>query len=97
MINLPRGLRTERELIFGIHIENAYRRSANSRLADNVNAAPRKMIFPSLPSRMKKLRDLIRLRINPCQVRSLVKITVNASQREIVEIVAAAVKSRKNV
>lgn len=95
--NPPRGLRTERELILGIHVENANRRPANRRLADNVNATPRKVIFPALPSRMEKFRDLIRLRINPRQVRSLVEITVNAGQRQIVQIITAAMESRKDV
>jgi hypothetical protein len=76
------GLRTKRELILGIHVENADRRPAESRLCKNVNAAPLKVIFPTLSSRMEKLRDLIRLRINACQIRALVQIkSMQASAR----------------
>jgi hypothetical protein len=84
-------------LILGIHVENADRRPADSRLSKNVYAAPRKVVFPALVSRMKQLRHPIRLRVNARQVRAFVKITVNASQSQIVEIITTAVEFRENV
>ena len=46
---------------------------------------------------MEKFRDLIRLRINARQVRAFMEITVDTSQREIVEIIAAAMSSRTDM
>lgn len=46
---------------------------------------------------MKQLRDPIRFRIDARQVRTFVQITIDASQSEIIEFAAAAVKSRNDV
>lgn len=92
-----RLLRAQRELILGVHIEDADRCPAGRRLANHVDAAPGKVIFPTLLSRMEKFRDVIRLRINTRQVRAFVEITVDASQRQIVEIIAASMGSRKDM
>jgi hypothetical protein len=55
------------------------------------------MLVPAMPPRMKQLRDPIRFRIDARQVWTFVQITVDAGEGEIVEFVAAAVKSRNDV
>ena len=50
---------------------------------------PLKMIFPLLMSRMKQFRNSTSFGIDSRQVWTLVKITVNASQGQVVEVVAA--------
>ena len=78
-------------------MQYTHRRSAYRAGADDVNATPREMLIPAMPSRMKQLRDSIRFRIDARQVRTFVQITVDTGEREIIEFVAAAVKSRNDV
>jgi hypothetical protein len=89
--------RSQCELIFRVHVEDPYRSSSNGSLADYVYAAPLEVIFPPLVSRVKQLCDATSLRIDPGQVRAFVKITVDASQSQVVEIVAAAMNPRDDV
>jgi hypothetical protein len=55
------------------------------------------VILPVLAAWMEKFGDLIRLRINARQIGAFVEITIDASQRQIVEIIAAAMAFRNNV
>jgi len=48
------------------------------------------MIFPPLMPRMKQLGDSTSFGIDPREVRTFVKITVNASQSQVIGVVAAA-------
>ena len=77
-------------MIFRVHVEDANRRPSDGRLADNIYAPPLKMIFPPLVSWMKQLGDSTSFRIDPREVRTFVKITVNASQSQVIGVVAAA-------
>ena len=77
-------------MIFRVHVEDANRRPSGGRLADNIDAAPLKVIVPPLVSRMKQLGDPTSMGIDPREVWALVKIAVNASQSQVVEIVAPA-------
>src|SRR2546428_10045271 len=80
----PASRRPQRKLIFRVHVEHANRRPSDWRLADNVYSSPPKVIFPLLVPRMKQLGDSTSFRVDPRQVWALVKITVNASQSQIV-------------
>jgi len=84
-------------LIFRVHVEDANRRPSDGRLADNIDAAPLKVIVPTLVSRMKQLGDPTSFGIDPREVWAFVKITVNASQSQVVEIVAAAMNPRDDM
>ncbi len=46
---------------------------------------------------MKQLGDSTSIGIDPCQVWAFVKITVDASQSQVIEIVSAAMNSRDDV
>lgn len=50
-----------------------------------------------MASRMESLRDLIRIRIDARQIRTLMEITGNAGKSQVVEVVRAAVKSGNNM
>jgi len=82
--------RSQRELIFRIHAEDANRSPSHGSLAGKIYAAPLEVIFPPLVSRMKQLGDSPSFGIDSRQVWTLVKIAVNASQGQVVEVVAAA-------
>lgn len=84
-------------MIFRVHVEDANRRPSDGRLADNIDAAPLKVIVPTLMSRMKQLGDPTSFGIDPREVWAFVKITVNASQSQVVEIVAAAMNPRDDM
>ena len=84
-------------MIFRVHVEDANRRPSDGRLADNIDAAPFKVIVPTLVSRMKQLGDPTSFGIDPREVWAFVKITVNASQSQVVEIVAAAMNPRDDM
>ena len=84
-------------MIFRVHVEDANRRPSGGRLADNIDAAPLKVIVPPLVSRMKQLCDPTSMGIDPREVWALVKITVNASQSQVVETVVAAMNPRDDV
>jgi len=84
-------------LVLRIHVQDADRRPANGCLAAQIDALPFEVIFPPIVSRMKQLRYFVRHRINARQVRALVKIAVDAGQRQIVLVVTAAVNSRNDV
>ena len=86
---LPALRRSQRELIFRIHAEDANRSPSDGGLADKIYAAPLEVIFPPLVSRMKQLGDSTSFGIDSSEVRTFVKITVNASQSQVVGVVAA--------
>jgi len=48
-----RSRRAQRNLVFGIHIENADCRPANAGLSNQINSAPLKMVVPILPAGME--------------------------------------------
>src|SRR5204862_3047900 len=83
--------------IFRVHVEDANCRPSDGCLSDNINAPPRKVILPSLVPRMKQLGHSTSFGIDPGQVWAFVKITVNASQSQVVEIVAAAMNPRDDM
>jgi len=95
LVGILRG--SQCELIFRVHVEDANCRPSDGRLADNINAPPVKVIFPLLVSRMKQLGDSTSFGIDPSQIWTFVKITVDASQSQVVEIVAAAMNQRNDM
>jgi hypothetical protein len=48
-----RSRRAQRNLVFGIHVENADCRPADGGLSDQVNSAPPKMVVPIFPPGME--------------------------------------------
>ena len=58
---------------------------------------PLEMIFPLLAPRMKQLSQLISFGIEPGQIRSFVKIAINASQGKVVDVIATAVNLGNDV
>lgn len=55
------------------------------------------MLIPVLSSRMKQFCNCVRLRIDPCQVRAFVQITIDTSKSEVVEVVGSAMNLRNDV
>ncbi len=55
------------------------------------------MLVPAMLARMEQFGDVIRFWIDACQVGTFVQITIDAGESEIIEFVAAAVKSRNDV
>jgi hypothetical protein len=48
------------------------------------------MIIPVVTPWMKELRQGFRFGIDPCQVSPFVKITIDACEREVIKVIAAA-------
>ncbi len=46
---------------------------------------------------MKQFCNCVRLRIDPCQVRAFVQITIDTSKSEVVEVVGSAMNLRNDV
>ena len=88
---------SQRELVFGIHIQNAYRSPANGRLANQVGSVPFEVVCPVVAPRMEQFRHLLGLRVDACQVRSLMQVAVYAGQSQVFEIVRAAVNLGNDV
>ena len=61
-----------------------------------MHMVPREMLRPLLASGIEKLDDPSRLGIDPGRVRALVQIAVDASEREVCELVTATVLSRQD-
>lgn len=55
------------------------------------------VVSPTILAWMEERSHLTGLRINACEVRTLVKITLRARKREVVEIVRAAMLASNNV
>lgn len=55
------------------------------------------MVVPTLLARREELGNPVCFRINAREVRAFVEITVNASQRQIIEIIAAVMEFREDV
>jgi len=87
----------ERELILRVHIQDSDGGSADGRLANHIDAAPREVVFPAVAPRMEQFRDLVRLRVNARQVRTFVEIAVDARQGQVGEVIGAAVRPREDV
>ena len=88
---------TQRHLIVGIDVQHSDRSPARCRLAGQIDSLPLEMVFPCFASRVKQLSDLICFGIDPGQIRSFVKIAIDAGKGEIVEVIAAAVDFRNDV
>jgi hypothetical protein len=83
--------RTQGKLVIRVHVEDVDRRAANSGLTDDGDASPYKMRIPLLSSWMEQLRHFIRVRINTCQIRTFVQVTIDAGQGKVSQLVRAAV------
>ena len=79
----------------GIHLEKTNRRPAAGAFAHDLGILQNKVLMPDCGSGVEKFDDVFRLRINPGQVRALVKISAIAGQCEIRQRVGAAVVSLK--
>jgi hypothetical protein len=55
------------------------------------------MIFPVVTTGMKDLCQGIRFGIDPRQVSSFVKVTIDASKREVIKLITAAMYLRNDV
>ena len=95
--NKMESRKTQRDLILGIYIEDSYRCPARSSLANQIDSAPLKMLVPILSARMKQLCNLVCLRIDTRQVRSLVQIAIDTGKSKVVEIVGPAMNLRNDV
>ena len=85
------------EAFFGIHVQHADRRPANCGQADKNAPIPCEVFLPRLSARMEKLDDLRGVGIDPGEVRALVQIARDAGEREVCEVITAAVFSRDDV
>lgn len=89
---VPRSLgRTEGKLIICIHVQHAYRGATDGSLPHNVDPIPHKVALPLMTSRVEQFGHLIGLRINTCQIRAFVQITINTRQGKIVASIGPAV------
>ncbi len=55
------------------------------------------MIIPFFSSRMEQCSNLLRFRINPRQVWTLVEIAINASESEVVQVIRSTVHFRNDM
>jgi hypothetical protein len=78
-------------------MQDTDRSPSDGSLADKINPSPGKMFLPVVVPRIEKPDDPLGFRINSREIRSLVKITVNARQGEIPQIVCAIMAFGNNV
>jgi hypothetical protein len=76
-----------------VHVQDFNRRATNVSLAENQVSATLKVFHPAIPARVKELDNLLRLRINASQIRSLERVAAFTSKSEILGLVAPAVLS----
>jgi hypothetical protein len=79
---LVKTLKSYPALIFGIHLQQANRRSANSTETDNKDSVAFEVLIPPVLPRMKQPDERAAFRIKSTQVRSLVRIAVVAGEVE---------------
>ncbi len=84
-------------MIVGVHENCSDSSSADGRLANHIDAAPREVVLPAVAPRMEQFRDPVRLRVNACQVRTFVEIAVKARRGQVREVIGAAVRSHEDV
>jgi hypothetical protein len=77
-------------LLVRVHFQYPHGRSTNGCLADQVDTTPLEVIIPVMTSRMEQLGHRLRLRIDARQVGTFMKIAINTRERQVVEIVSAA-------
>ncbi len=87
----------ERKLIFRVHVQHANGSASDGGFAVEMETAPVKMLSPSVAPRMKQCCHLMGLRVDSSEVWAFVKITVYAGQRQVVQVIGAAVNLRENV
>lgn len=80
-----------------VHPQERCRRPSRRSLSFNHGAVDLKMLVPVVAPRAEELHYPFCFRIYRAQIRSLVKITVVAGQREILDFIATAVLSRHDM
>ncbi len=55
------------------------------------------MLFPSMTPGMKQFSNLPRLRVDAGEICPFMKITVNASESQIAQLIAAAMNTRNDM
>ena len=70
--------------------KNTYRGPANCGPANKGDSLPLEMIIPVVTPWMKDLCQGIRFKIDPRQVSSFVKVTIDACKREVIKLNGAA-------
>jgi len=91
------SFRTQLQLIFRVQPQHLDRRPTNGRLANDEGTVPSKMFCPMMATRVKQLRHFTRLWIVSRDIATFVQIAVNASHRQILEIVGPTVLPWQNV
>jgi len=87
----------ERKQIFRIDVQDVNRGSTHGGLAVQVEAVPLEMLVPAVTPRREQLRNPGGFGINPGEVGAFVKIAVNASESQVVEVVGATVNLGEKV
>jgi hypothetical protein len=83
--------------IIMVQVENRDGGSAAGRQTDNTQAIPAEMIAPGIRPRMEQLNNRIGERIDASQIRTLLAVTFRARQREICQVIVAAMLRRYDV
>lgn len=65
--------------------------------ANDMNSHPFEVFVPLLSAGMKKFGEMAGYGIDPCQIRTLVKIAIDAGEGEIAQFVGASVLLRHDV
>jgi len=93
---LPRR-RSQLQSFVSVQRQNFDGGSSDGCLTGNYRASPLEMFMPQLTAKMEQLGQLSRFGIVTCHITSFMQVAVDASQREIVEVIAPAVFSRQNM
>ena len=80
-----------------IHPEKLYGRPSGGGQSFNAGALDGKMIGPTVATRMKQGSYRTRNRINPCEVRSFVKVAAMAGQGQIASVIETAMLFRNDM
>jgi hypothetical protein len=80
-----------------VHREDLNSRPADRAEADDARALEGEVIRPRVSARMEQRHDIVIRRVDSCQIRSFVQVATIASEREVLEVVRAAVLSRGDV
>jgi hypothetical protein len=97
-IEIPRDeFRTNIEPVTGIHREYVDGCPPRWSEADDESASQREMVGPAVDARVEQREDSAAIGIHSCEVRSLVRVAMDAGQREIGGVVAPTVLPRDDV
>lgn len=83
--------------VAGVHPEQGDGSASRRSAADDVCSDVREVFFPVISTRMKKWRDLPPEGVNSSQIRALVEVALRTGEREIGEVIRAAVLSGDDV